>query len=162
MSSPMFFNIYIETLLEELDEIGVVVLAYADDIVMVLKDELQVRISLNVLESWTERMEMKINKQKSGIVEVGRRKLHNIGEDIRGYKFVKSYKYLGVDLEGKNNLDNHFRRVRRRVFMILSKIRIFSEKMNLHKKRILVKTLIIPHIDYIGAISILNGKRSIE
>lgn len=162
MTSPMLFNIFIESLLDKMDSAGIVTLAYADDLVMVVKNEIEVRIAINILEEWTEESSMKINREKSGIIEMCRRKTFEIGDNIKGYKFLKSYKYLGVDLEGKNNMNNHFRRIRKKVFMILSKIRMVTEKMSFHKRRILIRTLVVPHIDYIGAMALLNGKRATE
>lgn len=99
MSSPILFNVFVEDLLDKLDQFGITTLAYADDFALILKDKDSVKKSIEFIQSWSRENSMILNKQKSGIVSlVGKRK-RNLIEDneIEGVPIVDSYKYLGIE-----------------------------------------------------------------
>ena len=70
--SPALFNIFIEDLVEELSkETGLSVqqiLLYADDILLLCQTVPQLKKCINIIENWSEKNGMKLNKKKSGIV----------------------------------------------------------------------------------------------
>jgi hypothetical protein len=68
--SPILFNLYIDDLVESLDQEAYEVLAYADDIAVLWKDEEQLLRVMDILEKWSINTCIGINKEKSGILIV--------------------------------------------------------------------------------------------
>lgn len=66
----MLFNIYLKTLLERFEEKNIISLAYADDITLVVKNQQEISVALEILETWAEQYQMKVNKLKSGILQL--------------------------------------------------------------------------------------------
>ena len=56
-----------------------------------------------------------------------------------------------------NNLNSQLKRTRRKIFMILNRLKILSKDISLHKKRLLLKSLVMPHADMLGPIDLLLG-----
>lgn len=164
MTSPMLFNIYIETLIDELTQAQIITLAYADDIVLVIENERGIKPAIDLLEKWADLNSMKINKAKCGIIQLNKkgRKAAQQQEIFGGYPLVKSYKYLGIETEGIDSTLTYMRRIRRKVFTILSKVKPITEKMDWHKRRLILKTLVTPHVDYVGALAVVIGGSAIE
>lgn len=158
MTSPMMFNIFIEPLLEAIESIGIKILAYADDLVMLTKNELEARVAIKRLEKWAKESFMIINKTKSGIVKIGQKKLLlKDQKGILGYPVVEKYKYLGLDFKTTSNINDHMKRIRKKVFAILFKLKPATRNLNSHQKRLILKVLVAPHLDYIGTIALLIG-----
>lgn len=66
--SPSEFNIYINSLIVELDNDNIGVLAYADDIVIFTKGKARLTSTLRKIEEWRQLTNMEVNKNKSGIM----------------------------------------------------------------------------------------------
>ena len=127
--SPALFDIFIEDLSEELQKKCSLsltnILLYADDIMVICNSKTQLEQAIKVIEDWTIRNGMLLNKKKSGILTFGARKQkknpymecqHQPSNkyytrvwtpslsDIMGIPLCKEYKYLGVKLTPKLNL----------------------------------------------------------
>jgi len=105
---PVLFNIFINDLLEKLEEskLGVKIartivtaLGYADDIALIADHSAKLQEQINICESWSRRNGMKFNTEKCNVL------LLNVG--LKGPSFslhgktfekVKTFKYLGVIL----------------------------------------------------------------
>ena len=94
--SPTLFNLFINDLLVEYKDSKIESRAYADDIICICSNMEQVKKSIQIMKSWWEKNEMKINKEKSGILRILKRK-GKIGYIENELKIpeVESYKYLG-------------------------------------------------------------------
>ena len=60
--------------------------------------------TLKLVEKWTEKNKMKINKNKSGIMfykKKNNRKRSQENNEIMGYPRVEEYKYLGIWIDSK-------------------------------------------------------------
>lgn len=158
MTSPMLFNVFMESLLERLTSDKTRVLAYADDIAIACEDLDSLMKAHEIMEEWCEVNDMKINKIKSGILDLDRK---GVLEDLKGIKKVKQYKYLGFDVSKADTIDSYLKRIRRKTMTILMKIKQFTDKLSLHQRRMMLKILIIPHLDYIGPIAIEYGNREV-
>lgn len=95
--SPHLFNIYIDSLIEQLVGAGAFeVLAYADDIAIICRDEDELNKVIDTLDKWSLENDILINKKKSGVMVIDCEKTSR--NDIRGYPVKVNYKYLGVIL----------------------------------------------------------------
>jgi hypothetical protein len=95
--SPHLFNIYIDSLIEQLVGVGAFeVLAYADDIAIICRDEDELNKVIDTLDKWSSENDIMINKKKSGVMIIDCEKSSR--KDIRGYPVKVNYKYLGVIL----------------------------------------------------------------
>ena len=99
--SPLLFNIYINDILKKCEENGMFALAFADDFVMIGKDENSITASVNCFSRFCDCMNLKINSLKSGILQLGNRNQVNWRTSINDIPIVDNYKYLGVQLSGK-------------------------------------------------------------
>ena len=97
--SPILFNLYINDLIEELSKIGYDVLGYADDIAVLCEDEYKLIEAIDIIQNWSTRNKILVNKKKSGIMV-----LNDTGVSItlvREYPIIKEYKYLGVMINNR-------------------------------------------------------------
>jgi len=103
--SPLLFNIYINDLIKELKLIGKT-LAYADDIAIICTDK-QVAQVVSVIKKWSRNNDIELNSSKTKIVRINRNcpRKHTINKST-GLEYTKSYKYLGLDIDGKLNFNN--------------------------------------------------------
>ncbi len=117
MISPLLFNIFFDSLLSRLHSEGLRItqqFAYADDLALGLNDKVQLDKAIDCIEKWSTDMKIQINKAKSGIVQLGAQerskrefKPNEQNPDYRGYPKLDSYKYLGIHLDYKVNLEPH-------------------------------------------------------
>lgn len=99
--SPTLFNVFLNPLLEELDEIGIDFLAFADDIVLTTTGTLQTSQAISVIERWCLNAGISINKNKSAVMVVrqDRRTPDYHHSHVKGIPVVTHYKYLGVHID---------------------------------------------------------------
>lgn len=113
-SSPTIFGIFINELLQKLEESGlgvklgeddtISVLAYADDIVLLAENEENLQKMVSMLYEWCNKWRMKVNCEKTKVMVFRqnrhvRVKIPNIKYGLETIEVVKSYKYLGVILD---------------------------------------------------------------
>jgi hypothetical protein len=138
--SPMLFNIVAEDLAETLKIAGIVFQLYADDLVVIGDDE-EVRRSIGLVEEWAERNNMEVNRAKSGVLNISGSSVRP-GEEIGGYPVVKTYKYLGLMLNGQLNMKDHLKAINRKANFIAHRLygirRIDDLRMNMNMFRTFV------------------------
>jgi hypothetical protein len=71
ISSPMLFNIYSEEILDELCTENVFVRMYADDLLVIVEGSRNLTVVAEKLSSIVERLKLKINPKKSGVMICG-------------------------------------------------------------------------------------------
>ena len=64
-------------LIEELDSNGFKIYAYADDLAVLSQSRVELSKAIKIIENWTERNKMTINKKKSGVIFFKRRSNKN-------------------------------------------------------------------------------------
>lgn len=112
LSSPNLFNVYLQTLLDELDksELGIVLddlivstLAYADDVVLLAETPENLQKLTDLVYKWSQRWQMMVNIQKTKAVIFRRKRV--TPPDVQLYygkekiEVVEGYRYLGVFLD---------------------------------------------------------------
>ena len=101
----MLFDLYINDLIDELDKNAFYVLAYADDLCVLCEGRSQLINIIKIIDKWSKLNGINVNKLKSGIMIVNN---YNIDENnIEGYPIIKEYKYLGILIKDKMNIQNH-------------------------------------------------------
>ena len=107
--SPMLFALYIDDLVEELNQVEQGVrfgdcmlsaLLYADDIVLTAPDEGSLQKLIKVVEKWCRRWGMALNIKKTNIVHFRNKQTsrseYNFIFDDKKIAYTSNYKYLGL------------------------------------------------------------------
>ncbi len=113
---PTLFGLYINDLITDVKDLNlginvndiiISILAFADDIVILAKNEKDLQDILNCVENWCNKWRLKVNADKNNVVHFrGKRKActkFNFKFDHNELKIVDRYKYLGIILQ--ENLD---------------------------------------------------------
>ena len=102
--SPILFNIYINDLIKDLNDIAFEILAYADDLCVLCQDKNELIRVIIKIDLWSRDNGINVNRNKSGIFVV---KGKEQNDNIEGYPIIKEYKYLGILINDKLNIQNH-------------------------------------------------------
>ena len=112
--SPALFNIYCEDLYEGIRDDAYVkeddMLGYADDLLIIFTSIVQLKKAAAIIKSWCTENNLKINAQKSGILEfvprLGKDDFYlQLGSEIEGIPVVDKYKYLGLWVDRKLTME---------------------------------------------------------
>jgi RNA-directed DNA polymerase len=87
--SPLLANIYLDPLDHEMAEWGFEMVRYADDFVVMCRDETGAREALGRLRTWTEAHGLCLHPKKTRLVDAAERG----GFDFLGYHFERGYKW---------------------------------------------------------------------
>ncbi len=110
--SPTLFGLYINDLITDVkalnlcinvDDIIISILAFADDIVILAKNEKDLQDNLNYVENWCNKWRLKVNADKTNVMHF-RGKCTNCTKfnykfDHNKLKIVDQYKYCGIILQ---------------------------------------------------------------
>ncbi len=154
MISPALFDIYAEDLLVKLEAEGWCIedlLAYADDHLIICDSLDELRKAIKVVQEWCKEAKIKLNPNKSGILEVTHRrgrKLLEIGSSIEEIPVVESYRYLGLVVDGKLTGDAHLKAMSKKIEFLNFKLAPLLSKISITYRvnlwRILVQPLFKP------------------
>ena len=80
--------------------------AYADDIIIVLKDAKEIDLKLKIVLDWCDNNDIKLNPEKSGVMRLLKRsgKIKGI-KNIANIPEVIEYKYLGLIINQSLNFN---------------------------------------------------------
>ena len=97
--SPLLFNIFLNDLLVKIkNEFGstIITYGYADDPLFTSNHINEIKKCIQVIENWSSSNNMKLNKDKSGIMVLfDKKKEYYEADSILDIPIVKKYKYLG-------------------------------------------------------------------
>ena len=80
--SPLLANIYLNPLDHLMQQEGIELVRYADDLVLLCRSAQEARHALHVLEEWMAKVELELHPEKTRIVDI-----HEEGFDFLGYHF---------------------------------------------------------------------------
>lgn len=80
--SPLLANIYLNPLDHQMQQEGIEMVRYADDLVLLCRSEEEAQRALGVLQQWMETAELELHPTKTRVVD-----LHEDGFDFLGYHF---------------------------------------------------------------------------
>jgi hypothetical protein len=168
--SPALFNIFIEDLSEDLKSGEKEIwksFYYADDLLTICDDEEQLKKAIKIIDDWSKRNGMLLNKKKSGIIIFARRKaikipmmetedLKNSGrktmkrkwvptqDNIGGIPICEKYKYLGTILTPKLTLGEQIAFINRKSAHIFTKLSPYLQNASADGRRDMWQTMIRP------------------
>lgn len=87
--SPLLANIYLDPLDHAFACLGVEMVRYADDLVILCRSEQEARAALERLESWSTQAGLSLHEEKTGLVDTG----SGAGFEFLGYRFVKGRRW---------------------------------------------------------------------
>ena len=166
--SPLLFNLYINDLVLKIksscngitigDE-NVCLLMYADDLVLLARNERDLQSMLDVLNNWCDEWKICINPDKSQIVHFRQKSisrssyLFKVGSNV--IKSVSQYKYLGLllneHLDFKVTADHVAKSAMRALGLIIAKSKVCGGlPFNCFKQ--LYESIVLPTIHYGSAI----------
>ena len=110
--SPILFSIYIEELTQrikklnvgiEIDKMKICILLFADDIVLITENEMEMQEMINEVDRYAQEMEVNFSKEKCQVMIINENEQENIQirmqEEI--LEKVNSYKYLGTNMTNR-------------------------------------------------------------
>ena len=115
--SPSLFNVYAESLLEDLEMKGWNVddlFGFADDHLIINLTKGTLRKAITLVREWCTEANIKLNPDKSGVLEVcpkGASATMLVGRKFEGIPVVQEYKYLGLILDGKISGKRHLEKL---------------------------------------------------
>ena len=144
----MLFDLYINDLIDELDQNAFDVLAYADDLCVLCEGRSQLISVIHIIDKWTQLNKINVNKLKSGIMILNNYKIEE--DNIEGYPIIKEYKYLGIIINDKMNIQNH-------IDSIDKKLKEYFERNYVLNKRYFSVKSIMLIFGYFHKSKLLNG-----
>jgi RNA-directed DNA polymerase len=87
--SPLLSNIYLDPLDHVMAEAGIEMVRYADDLVLLCRNETAAQAALAHLQAWTEDAGLRLHPDKTRIVDATQRG----GFDFLGYHFERGYRW---------------------------------------------------------------------
>ena len=147
--SLILFNVYSESILEELDKAGIFSAIYADDIICVVQNRNDAMRAIRLVETISEKLHLTLNKAKSGIVIVDH---FSEGEsrELLGVPIMKEYKYLGTWIDRSLSSKAHLEKANLKYQYVAKKLGIFRYKLDLKLNTHLFKLLILPSVRMLG------------
>ena len=127
MISPLLFDIYVEDMVERIHQRNKIpiedILFYADDLAIICTNN-QVERVVNTVEESAASLSLIINRKKSGILPIqnSRCRFTDLKGEIKQIPIVKEYRYLGVDIDQKLEIEAYMNRIKRKVDFIYSRI----------------------------------------
>jgi hypothetical protein len=118
INSPILFNIYINSIITELESYHIECRLYADDMIVFTNDKQECEKAIKLLEEKTQQLKMTINKEKSGIIRLHKKKptkYKEVGETEGGYPIVESYTYLDTILDYLGRADLQINKIKVKV-----------------------------------------------
>lgn len=114
---------------------------FADDLVLIGRAD-EMKVYAEVVEDWAQDNNMKINKNKSALMFIGKESPE--ASLPHGYPVRPSYKYLGTTISSNLSIHDHLNEVARKVNYILFQMRAVLNKCLFKLNSSLFKTLILP------------------
>jgi len=139
-----------EPLLQEINSLISLedIFGYADDILVLCEDVEQLKACIRIIENWSVKNSLIINKKKSAIVEFLPRKSKKTflksGDSFLNYPIVDKYKYLGCWLSSKLSLTEHTNHISKKLGFIRSKLSPILHHSSLEFRKNMWQMFIFP------------------
>jgi hypothetical protein len=150
--SPILFDLVMSDFLNELSKMGIMVLAFADDIIAIVNNQNQIDKLIYMLEKIKLTLNLSWNQSKTEAI-VGNWK--NI--DLRGIRQVNSYKYLGIPIYNEMRSIEHQNDVKSRIKKLIGLFSIKLSNLNHHIQRIMMCSYVRSIYEYSLPPLILSG-----
>lgn len=136
-----------------LNTVVMFILAYADDLVFLIKNEHNIAKVINLIEKWSRENNMVINYAKSAIVPLGIIKKHSIFKNCIEYlKFPikREYKYLGVFIDQKLTFQKALSEIEIKCDKLCGRLYIINKCIGIADRLFLFMVFICPQYDLLA------------
>jgi hypothetical protein len=153
--SPFLYDIYSEDLLHKLETEEMVsqedILSYADDLLILCEDLGKIRRIINLVQTWCVENHMRLNVQKSAIVEyIGRHmKKKLLQGSFCDFPVSNEYKYLGLKLSSKLTMRSQLQFIKDKSESLYRKLSPFLHKAELDSRKSLWQLFIQPLVEFL-------------
>lgn len=162
--SPMLFAVYIDDLARAIkslnkgiktDQDNISILLYADDIVILSDQEKNLQLLLNVLNEWSNKWKVFVNRIKSKIIHFRQTNVERSNYSFKvgniDLEYTNIYKYLGTYLTEFLKFDNHVETLAasgsRALGSVISKLKM-NNFMSYKTYTKLYESCVTPVLDY--------------
>lgn len=144
---------------------------YADDCMIYVSDndidhaKAQLNDDLMRVDDWLKFNKLSLNTEKCNTMIFNDKKDESnmsikIGNEI--INRVDCIKYLGVYIDDELNFEGHYDKLLKKINKRVGLMRRINKKMNMESKKIFVKSIILPHIDYCSSILLMFSDEKIK
>ena len=166
-TSPQQYVIEMDVQIKSLTDQGIEYCqALADDLLIYITGgEKQLKKAIKIIKEFEKERKQKLNPKKCGIIELGvQRRNRKIPEEVENIPNCTDigYKYLGVHLTKNQSYEAYMLEKRKKLWSLVSKVKRYTADWELSKKRLIIKSQILPHLDYIGMILQLGNSKDME
>ena len=129
------------------------VLAYADDLVFIIKFEHDIAKVIDLIKKWSENNNMIINYKKSAIVPIKFTKIKSIFKnknEYLGFPILKDYKYLGVFIDQTLNFEKALKKVEEKCTILCARLYIINKCISIADRLFLFLVFICPQYDLLA------------
>ena len=161
-ASPKLWLIGMNDLLNKLEQLGIELVAFADDLVMMVsaRTEKSIRELIKkiekVINNWCRSTGLKLNADKTTAMWIGKKR---VNEEIKlnghNIKLQKEIKYLGVMLKRTMNWNSHVKLIEQKhnkQVRLLSYVNHLTGGLTIEQKKTLYKQIYLPTILFMSEI----------
>ena len=126
---PALYSLYSADLIKEIAAIGVKIMAYADDLLLVTNDRFKLFRAMDIIFNWCLKNNAEVNKSKSGILvsKLDDRTPDYPQKHLRGIPVVDQYRYLGVSVSNTFEITKNLTEKRDEVQRIANSLRFLFQ-----------------------------------
>ena len=117
--------IYINDLIKDLNCIAFEILAYADDLCVLCLDKNELIRLIKRIDLWSKENGINVNRKKRGIFVL---KGEEQNDNIERYPILNEYKYLGILIDKKLNIQNHAGFINKKLSKYFRKIYFLNQR----------------------------------
>ena len=158
-TSPLLFNIYYNSVLEEINPVeveglnqGLRGLMFADDTVLLAESREDLVKKIAKVKNWMTENAMEINPTKCGIMEINTDaycpQMEPLSYDDEIIPVVKKYVYLGIEINSNLDLTEMSRYRLKQGLITLSSVKntLLNSRVPLEYRNMLIKNILIPRL----------------
>ena len=159
--SPLLFNIYIDELLEDLENNNLFVEAFADDVVIGVESEKDINKAWIIVKEWWFINKLEVNLKKSGILRIAYRKCKTKEiYNVLGINEVEQYEYLSIMFDQGFKFNRIPKLLKIKEQAIIAKLRRLNfQEIDIQTRKMVFQSLCMQRLAY-GMTWIYNKSKS--
>ena len=148
--SPLLFNIYVDELLEDLENNNLFVKAFAGDVVIGVESEKDINKAWIIVKEWWFINKLEVNPKKSGILRIAYRKCKTKEiYNVLGINEVEQYEYLGIMFDQKFKFNRIPKLLKIKEQAIIAKLRRLNfQEIDIQTRKMVFQSLCMQRLDY--------------
>lgn len=171
---PLLFIIYINDIIEKLNNVGIKCKMFADDMKIYFYShnikiiEYKLNEGLKILSDWMNKNQLKINVKKSAFMILNSQRANNVrGKcklmiDNEMLNEVRSTKYLGIIIDDTLTFNDNAKYVANKISKKVNLLYRLGNSISSFTKCTIYKSIILPHFDYCSTLMLNYSKSNID